>query len=86
MTNWKECGWKWSWPNLRYYPGISLEAVRKITRNFSWSLGRDLTPGPLKLQSRSVNHSTITFDGMELKTAWDYELAEESVKWRHLLL
>jgi hypothetical protein len=20
--HWKGCGWKWSWPNLRYYPGI----------------------------------------------------------------
>jgi hypothetical protein len=25
----KECGRKWLWPNLRYYPSIYLERVRK---------------------------------------------------------
>jgi hypothetical protein len=27
--NWKGHGRKWSWPNLRYYPGIFLEGLRK---------------------------------------------------------
>jgi hypothetical protein len=27
--NWKGCGRKKSWPNLRYYPGICLEGLRK---------------------------------------------------------
>jgi hypothetical protein len=31
--NWKRCGRKWSWPNLRYYPDICLEGLRKTTRN-----------------------------------------------------
>jgi hypothetical protein len=26
-------GRKWSWHNLRYYPGICLEGLRKTTRN-----------------------------------------------------
>jgi hypothetical protein len=40
-----------SWPNLRYYPGIVLEWMRKTTKILSQdsrSLGRDLdseTPG-----------------------------------------
>jgi hypothetical protein len=31
--NWKGYGREWSWPNLRYYPGIFLEGLRKTTRN-----------------------------------------------------
>jgi hypothetical protein len=27
--NLKEYGRKWSWPNLRYYPGICMEGLRK---------------------------------------------------------
>jgi len=33
MMNWKGCERKWSWPNLRYYPGICLEGLRKTTKN-----------------------------------------------------
>jgi hypothetical protein len=33
MKNWKGFGRKWSWPNLRYYPGIHLEGLRKTTEN-----------------------------------------------------
>jgi hypothetical protein len=33
--NWKGCGRKRSWPNLRYYPGICLEGLRKTTKNLS---------------------------------------------------
>jgi hypothetical protein len=54
--------WKWSWPNLRYYPGICLEGLRKITNNISQdslSPGRDLNLGPPKYEG--VNHSTTTF-------------------------
>jgi hypothetical protein len=29
MMNRRECGRKWSWPNLRYKPSIYLEALRK---------------------------------------------------------
>jgi hypothetical protein len=47
--NQKGYGRKWPWPNLRYYPGICLEALRKTMKNLSqssWSLGQDLNPGP----------------------------------------
>jgi hypothetical protein len=47
--NWKGYGRKWAWPNLRYYPGICLEGLRKATKNASQnnrSAGRDLNPGP----------------------------------------
>jgi hypothetical protein len=46
MNNWKGCGRKRSWPNLRYYHGICLEGVRKNTKTFSQdsrSPGRDLS-------------------------------------------
>jgi hypothetical protein len=43
-------GWrKWSWPNLRYYPGICVEGEgnpRKNVSQGSRSLGRNLNPGP----------------------------------------
>jgi hypothetical protein len=31
--NWKECTGKWSWDNVRYDPGISLEHLTKTTKN-----------------------------------------------------
>jgi hypothetical protein len=34
MTNCKRCEWKRSWPNLRYYPDICLEGLRKATKTF----------------------------------------------------
>lgn len=34
IMNWKGSGRKQSWPNLRYYPGICLEELRKITRTW----------------------------------------------------
>jgi hypothetical protein len=46
--NWKGCGWKRSWPNLRYYPGICLEGLRKTTKILSQDSrhpGRDLNQG-----------------------------------------
>jgi len=33
MMNWPEYGAKWPWHNLRYYPGIFLEGLRKSTKN-----------------------------------------------------
>jgi hypothetical protein len=47
--NWKGCGRKRSWPDVRYFPGICLEGVRKTTKYLSQdnrSLGRDLNLGP----------------------------------------
>jgi hypothetical protein len=30
--SWKGFGNKWSWPNLRYYPAICLEGLRKTSK------------------------------------------------------
>jgi hypothetical protein len=49
MINWKGCGRKRSWPNLRYYPGICPERLRKTTEilsNDSQSPSSDLNLGP----------------------------------------
>jgi hypothetical protein len=45
MMNWKGCGRRQSWPNLRYYPGSCLEGLRKTAKTLSqnsWSPGPDL--------------------------------------------
>jgi hypothetical protein len=52
--NLKGYGRKRSWPNLKYYPGISLEGLRKTTENLSQdnlSPGRDLNSGPLEYEA-----------------------------------
>jgi hypothetical protein len=49
--NWKGCGRKWSWPNLRYYLGIFLEGLRNTTKVLSQdnrSLRRELNQKPLE--------------------------------------
>jgi hypothetical protein len=54
MMNWKGCGRKWLWSNLRFYPGICPEGLRKTTEKFdqdSQSLRRDLNPGPPKYKA-----------------------------------
>jgi hypothetical protein len=46
--NWKGCGRKLSWLNVRCYPGICLARLRKTTKHLiqnSWSPGLDLIPG-----------------------------------------
>jgi hypothetical protein len=56
--NWKGCGRKWSWPNLRYYPGICLEGLGETTRNLSQdnrSPGGDLNPGPPEYEARVLS-------------------------------
>jgi hypothetical protein len=35
ITNWKEYGRKWSWPNIRYYPSIYFERLRKAMKTLS---------------------------------------------------
>jgi hypothetical protein len=49
MNNWKGCGRNRSWPNLRYYPSIFLERLRKTAKGHSQDSrfpGRDMNPGP----------------------------------------
>jgi hypothetical protein len=64
MINWKGCGSKRSWPNLRY-PGTCLEKVTKTTKNLS--VGPRFGPATPRIQIRSVNHSTTTF-GIKIST------------------
>jgi hypothetical protein len=45
--NWKGCGRKRSWPNLRYYPGICLEGLGKPRKTSVMIASlRDLNLGP----------------------------------------
>jgi hypothetical protein len=45
--NWKQYGRKQSWSNLRYYPGISLEGMRKALKNLSLIFGLRFESGTL---------------------------------------
>jgi hypothetical protein len=49
--------WKWSWPNLRYCPGISLETLRKARKYIwqdSWFSVRDWIPTPSKYKFNAL--------------------------------
>jgi hypothetical protein len=48
MMNFKGCGRRRSWPNLRYYPDICLEGLRKTTKlsQNSRALARNMNLGP----------------------------------------
>jgi hypothetical protein len=49
---------------LRYYPGIRLEGLRKTWKTsirIAGHRGQYLNPRTSQIQSRSVNHSTMTF-------------------------
>jgi hypothetical protein len=55
--HWKGWAKKWLWPNIKYYPSISLVWLRKITNNLtknSWSPCRDLDTRPLELEGRGL--------------------------------
>jgi hypothetical protein len=48
---------KWSWPNFRYYPGICLAGLRKITKITSQDSrfpSRDFNPGPAEYKSEAL--------------------------------
>jgi hypothetical protein len=54
MMNMIQYGRKQLSPNLRYYPGIFLEGLRKTTKNLrqdSQSQGRDLNMGPTEYEA-----------------------------------
>jgi hypothetical protein len=57
MNNWKECGWKWSWPNLRSYPSIRLDelmnTIKMLSQNYP-SLDGDLKPITLELEAEAL--------------------------------
>jgi hypothetical protein len=51
---------------LRYYPGIHVAGLRKITKNLSHDSlypGPRIEPGISRIRSMSVNHSITTFGG-----------------------
>jgi hypothetical protein len=57
IMNWKGCGRKRAWCNLRYYPCISLEELSKSTKNFgqySRSTGWVLNTGPPEYEVRAM--------------------------------
>jgi hypothetical protein len=64
MMNWKGCGRKWLWHNVRYYSSICLEELGKTTLNFqSGKLvsGFRFESRTFLIWDRCVNHSTTSF-------------------------
>jgi hypothetical protein len=62
--NWKGYGRKRSWPNLRCYPGICLERLRKTTKNLQSGqpiFGPWFEPGTCWMRSSSGNYLIVTF-------------------------
>jgi len=43
VTNWTGNARKWSWPNLRYYPDIYLDGLKKITNETLFTMEGVLT-------------------------------------------
>jgi hypothetical protein len=62
MMNCKGCEIKRPWPNLRYYPGIGLERLRKTMKASVTipGLRPRVEPGTSQIR-RGVNDSTVTF-------------------------
>jgi hypothetical protein len=59
MSNELEGIWKWSWPNLKYYPTISLDVLRKTMENFNQdnlSPSQDLNPGYCRYERKSAKY------------------------------
>jgi hypothetical protein len=86
--NWKECRRKWFWPNLRYYPGICLEWLRKTTKKpqtgVSQSWGPDMKPGPLntKHECYLLDHDNCSLH-IKLKNlmVWNLTLNTPFLTW-----
>jgi hypothetical protein len=60
------CVWKWLWPDLKCYPDIFLERLRKAIENLrqdSRSLGQCLNPGPPEYEAgvltTKLRHSVL---------------------------
>jgi hypothetical protein len=78
----KECGRNRSWRNLRFYTSNYLEGLRETTKTQSEYAvsGPRFEPGPYRIQSRSVNHSTSMYENrntvvnlspyLGLRTVW----------------
>lgn len=66
----KECGNKWQWPNLRYYPGICLDGLNGAIKTLNE--GRQylhLKPRSLTTQSRvlttQLQHVQVEIQGIK---------------------
>jgi hypothetical protein len=73
QTNWKRFG-RARWCRvLRYYPGIRLEGLRKITKNLSLDNrlpGWDLVPEPHEFTQLKVQLIVFTFETFFLTAHW----------------
>jgi hypothetical protein len=68
--NWKGCGSKRSWHNLRYYPGICLKGLGKTTKHLSqnsWRSGQDSNsvPPEYKSEALSLDHTSSVKEAEE---------------------
>jgi hypothetical protein len=64
MINWEKFWKKRQWSNLKYYPGIYLEGLRKMTEILSQqsrSSGRDLNSGPPEYDVRVLYEHDVRF-------------------------
>jgi hypothetical protein len=63
MMNWKGCGRRQSsWPNLKYYPSICLQGLRKTTKNLSENTGLRTEIWTQKLQNSKQDCSPLGHD------------------------
>jgi hypothetical protein len=60
VLNWKGCGRKLSWPNLRYYFSGKTEGNHEISVKVT-VFQAEIEPGTCTVRSRSANYSTTTF-------------------------
>jgi len=54
MMNWKECGRKQSWSNVRYYHGMQMQGGKSLDQDFNVGLPeqrRSTTPLPITFGS-----------------------------------
>jgi hypothetical protein len=74
---------KRSWPNLRYCPAIGLEGLSETTKNLGIPVSESrFESGTSRLQSRSVNHSSTTFN--DFSTSCAVRLEESTNRGREL--
>jgi hypothetical protein len=53
---------KWPWPDLKYYPGIWLKALRKPQKKAGYPFfGARFEPRDSKIRNWGGNHWTVSF-------------------------
>jgi hypothetical protein len=79
--NWKGYGRKWMGPNLRYYPEISPEVLRKPSKNLSQdsgSSGRDLNPESPECEPR-ILPTWLQHLAMNVYSSWENPKSEDGL-------